>query len=859
MPVAPLLERDTELRVLDAALERAAEGAGSVVLVSGEAGIGKTSLVRAFTRSARAGRVLAGACDDLLTPRALGPLRDAVRRVPGPLATALTADDPGEVFPAVLDELTDPRGPTVLVVEDLHWADSATLDLLRHVGRRVDDLPAMLLLTYRADEIGREHPLQGVLGNLGGRAVRRLPLGRLSAGAVAELATGSPVDPQRLHRATAGNPFFVTEALASSDEAVPRTVVDAVLARVHRLGPAAREAVEQLAIVPSRVERALLGALCDLRAVAEAERIGVLEVRPDAVAFRHELARRAVAESLPVSVRLELNARVTAALLATPAPDLARVLHHAVEAGDDAAVVRYGPSAAREASRAGAHRQAVAAYEHVLSRAALLDPAEHVALLDAHAWSLYNVNRLHDAAAAAGSAVALAGGLGAPALVPSLMTLSRQQWLLRRTADALASARRADDLASVSVADPAVRAAARINLGAVLVLVDREREALPYLTAGDGSGIEGAGPEQAALARNYHGSALLQLGDPAGCTELVDSVVAARELGQHEYVMRGYYNLAEGLWRLGRFADAARYLDAAAEYGRDRDFQAHSYFVEARRQRLASMRGEWAPAEEALRALLAQRADPGMLGRESMPALARLLVRRGADDAPRALAAADRAAREADVLEWLVPTGLAHLEHAWLTASPAAAGDWGALLRARTDRPGAAHFRGEVLRWLRRLGEPVASFPGCPPEFASGIDGDWRASAAAWAEVGDPYERALELLESGEVGPTVEALSVFDALGARPVAGWARRRLRELGVTAVPRGPAPATRANPAGLTERQAEILRLLAAGLTNAEIAARLVVSVRTVDHHVSAVLQKLGVATRREAAAAAAGLVG
>ena len=677
-----LLERDTELRVLDAALDRAADGAGSVVLVSGEAGIGKTSLVRAFTRSLRSGRVLAGACDDLLTPRALGPLRDAVRHVRGPLAAALAADDPGEVFPAVLEELAAPHGPTVLAVEDVHWADSATLDLLRHVGRRVDDLPALLLLTYRPDDITRTHPLQGVLGSLGGHAVRRLPLEPLSSAAVAELAAGVTVDAHRLHQATAGNPFFVTEALASPDDPVPRTVVDAVLARVHRLTPAARQAVEQLAVVPSRVEPALLRALCpDLAPVAEAERLGVLEVRPEAVAFRHELARRAVVESLPVTVRLDLHERVTAALLAGPVPDLARVLHHSVEAGDDAAVVRHGPAVAREASRAGAHRQAVDAYAQVLARPALLDPAEHAALLDAQAWSLYNVNRLHDAAAAAAAAVALADRQADPALIHYLITLSRQHWLLRRTADALADARRAYDLAAAADGDPTSRAAARVNLGAVLVLVDREEEGLPYLAPPDD-----ADPALVALAHNYRGSALLQLGDVAGRAELLDSVRAARELGQHEYVMRGYYNLAEGLWRLGRHAESARYLDAAAEYGRDRDFQAHSYFVEARRQRLRLMRGEWGPAEEVLRRLLGERADPGMLGRETMPALARLLVRRGDDRTAETLAVAARAAREADVLEWLVPTGMAHLEHS-LAERPSRGGRRLGRSAARPNRP----------------------------------------------------------------------------------------------------------------------------------------------------------------------------
>jgi DNA-binding CsgD family transcriptional regulator len=165
--------------------------------------------------------------------------------------------------------------------------------------------------------------------------------------------------------------------------------------------------------------------------------------------------------------------------------------------------------------------------------------------------------------------------------------------------------------------------------------------------------------------------------------------------------------------------------------------------------------------------------------------------------------------------------------------------------------------RGELLSYLQRVGHPVASFDGCPEEFAAGLRGDWRAAAAAWRRVGDPYERAFALLDSGEVEPILEAMAVFDELGARPAAALARRRLRELGVRQVPRGPRPATRTNPAGLTERQVEILRLLADGLTNAEIAARLVVSVRTVDHHVSAVLQKLGVDSRRAAATAVANL--
>jgi DNA-binding NarL/FixJ family response regulator len=134
---------------------------------------------------------------------------------------------------------------------------------------------------------------------------------------------------------------------------------------------------------------------------------------------------------------------------------------------------------------------------------------------------------------------------------------------------------------------------------------------------------------------------------------------------------------------------------------------------------------------------------------------------------------------------------------------------------------------------------------------AAGLRGDWRAAAAAWERLGAPYEQALELLDSGDVDATLSAITILDKLEAAPAAHIARRRLRDLGVTRVPRGPVPSTRANPAGLTERQLDVLDLVAEGLTNGEIAARLVVSTRTVDHHVSAVLAKLGVTTRKEVA--------
>jgi DNA-binding CsgD family transcriptional regulator/tetratricopeptide (TPR) repeat protein len=822
-------------------------------LVLGEAGIGKTSLVHAFLSTVgTSARVLLGAGEDLLSPRALGPLRDAVRFTNGPLAEALsTPENPDLVYSAICEELGAPPTPTILVVEDVHWADGATLDAVRYLGRRVENLPGLLVLTFRDDDLGRDHPLRGVVAGFAGRAIR-LSLRPLSAEAVGRLAASSTVDASDLMELTGGNPFFVTEALACSEVTVPASIVDAVLARVRSLGPGAQNAIEQLAVVPSGAEIGMLRTMLgDLSPLADAERAGVLVVREGAVAFHHELARRAVAESLPASIRLELNARVLEVLLANYGGDPFRVLHHAVEAADDPVVVEYGMKAGREASHLGAHRQAASCFAQVLARVALVPPERRASLGEAYAWALSNCNQLHAAVEVAAMAVEAWEQVGADdRLVRALVTLSRQQWLTEQPVAALASAERALGLAEAS--SQRNQALALLNIGGLLVLLDREEEGITHLDRSVVLAEDVGAKNIACLSRGYLGSAHLQLGDLAGEDELLYSAQFAREIANHEYVMRAYYNLVEGMWRLGRFDQASGYIDQAVEYSADRDFPVHSYMLIARKSRLSARRGGWKDAEDGLWSLLDGQDDPGQIGRETVPILARLLVRRGDPRADDLLELADQHATRADNIEWLVPTGLAHIERAWLQGAPELAGRYPKLLLERTDRPGTDVMRGELLRYLRRLGSAVQVFDGCPGEYAAGIRGDWRTAAAAWQRIGDPYELALELADSGEVEPTLEALTLLDRLGAEPAAALVRARLRQLGVARMPRRQHPATLANPGGLTRRQMEILRLLATGLSNLEIAQRLVISPRTVDHHVAAVLQKLDAHSRREAVA-------
>src|SRR5881392_1565363 len=161
-----LLEREEAFATLAEAFATARRGEGRLVFVSGDAGIGKSALVRAFCSRSASARALVGSCDGLRTPRPLGPFVDIAARVGGHLGDVGAAgESPQAVFDVLLEELRT-GGETVLVIEDVHWADEATFDILRMLGRRIERLGALVVATYRTDELPREHPLRIVLGDL---------------------------------------------------------------------------------------------------------------------------------------------------------------------------------------------------------------------------------------------------------------------------------------------------------------------------------------------------------------------------------------------------------------------------------------------------------------------------------------------------------------------------------------------------------------------------------------------------------------------------------------------------------------------------------------------------------------------
>lgn len=367
-----LLERAEELSVLaDRLATVEASGRGHVVLLRGEAGVGKTALIREFgDRHGDSVRVVGGACEPLFAPRPLGPFLEVAQTLEGGLPSLVEQGAmPYQVVGELVEELR--TGPTVLLLEDVHWADEASLDVFRLLVRRVDTVPALVVATYRDDEVDVTDPLRIVLGELAtSSSITRMRLSALSPSAVAELAEPYGADAAELYARTGGNPFFVVEVLAAGADVIPETVRDAVLARAARMGPAGRSVLEGVAIVPPQAELWLLEALAGESAGALDECLasGMLRSDPAGIVFRHELARLAVEDSVAPQRKLELH-RAALTALADPSSgtiDYARLAHHAEAAGDGEAVLRFAPAAARRAAALGAHREAAAQYARTL-------------------------------------------------------------------------------------------------------------------------------------------------------------------------------------------------------------------------------------------------------------------------------------------------------------------------------------------------------------------------------------------------------------------------------------------------------------------------------------------------------------
>ncbi len=851
-----LLEREVGLSRIASAWAQAGAGAGRLVLVSGEAGIGKTSLVARFAAAHDAGVVAWGRCDSLITPRELGPAHDIAFARGGRLQECFDGTRPRTaLFAAFIAELR--RKPCVFVFEDLHWADEATLDLVKYLGRRIGDTPSMLVVTFRDEEKAGRERLRSVVGELPASSTVRIELQPLSLEAVRSLAGDERGI--ELHATTGGNPFFVSEVLAADEARVPASVRDAVLGRVARLPAAARAVVELASIEPAGLERAVLETClgsCD-EALAECEERAVLEAVDGRLRFRHELARLAVMEAIAESRRIALHRALLEVLRrASAGVSLARLAHHAEGAEQPEAVLEYATAAARACVAVSAHREAADHLARALRHAGGLPERDRATMLEEYAWQCQLTSRPDTAIGVRDQALAIWRRLGerereAMALAaqgPSLVGAGRN-------AEARAAVRSALDIIS---GQAPTRGHAYIHRQhAYVCMLERDvDEAIEGAQRAIVLAEEFGDTDSLVHARNTIGASLLVSDDMEGLAPLRQAVELAAANGLEYQVATALGNLGSACGEVHRYREAQGYLEEGIAYALQHDLDQSRTYMQSWLGLVQLHRGHWNEAASLAQEVIGN-PIAGTTGRiMAWLCIARLRTRRGDPGAWAALDEAMALAGPTRTLQRLAPVAAARAEAAWLDGEAGFAAREAGLAYPLALEKRHAWFAGELAYWQWKGGRLSEAPAFGARAFVLQMEGRWRDAAGEWSARDCPYESARALAE-GDIAAQMEALAVFERLGARPAAARVRQALRSAGVKRIPRGPRPSTRENSLGVTQRELEILACLAESLTNAEIAARLHISAKTVDHHVGALLGKLGVGSRRQAARAAAGL--
>jgi DNA-binding CsgD family transcriptional regulator/tetratricopeptide (TPR) repeat protein len=978
--------RGAQLADLQTGFAAVRQGEPATVLLGGEAGVGKSRLAAEFAGHARAegGRVLTGGClelgaeglpfapftavlrelardagvpgvVELLGGRAgemarllpdLGAAEPEAGEPAGTGADAYPGEGRGRLFEQMLTllEQLGERGPVVLVIEDLHWADRSTRDLLAFLVSNQRALPGVLIIgTFRSDELHRTHPLRPLLAELARLSwVQRAELPRLTRGETGDLLAaiaGRELQPARVDGVFArseGNPLFAEELLGCDDE-LPESLRDLVLVRVHGLPEPTQDVLRVASAAGERAGHALLSAVSGLgdddveKALRPAVAANVLVAGADGYAFRHALIREAMYEDLLPGERGRVHARYAEVIAADPALTAGRaaiqLAHHWSAAHDLRHALASAWQAAAEANRVFAYAEQLAMLAKVselwdkVPDAAQQIGASHDHVLERAAQVAYVLQEEEQARAFASAALREIDRDAEPGRAAVLLELRGR--LQPDTQDGVADLRealsmvgdgqhereRAAVLASLATRLGKTGATGQARAAALQALELAERtgdlvaqaNALSTMAAlghFDGAGISDteldmlgrarslairAGDHNLVLNTSINESHLLEgLGEHERAAQVArDGIADAARYGLAR--THGTFlaiNVAEPLYALGRWDEATEVLERALALSAPPRTRA---CLQGLATAIALARGEFAEADSllasAMRLFSALRGRTHLHIEENLSAAQlriELVTAQGRHQ--EALAAAEDAMRRHDLqasprYAWplLIAAARAAAE---ITVTPAAARAAGSAEAARellgaldaqagklgtegpVERANQLTYTAEVLRARHAAAGGAAVLA---EEAAV-----WEQAAAGWEQAREPYPLAIALFRAAE--------AALAAGGGRDAPGtWLRRaaeicadlRARPLGeaVALLARrariatdGTATARHTPAAGLTPRELEVLRLIAAGMSNARIAAELFISPKTASVHVSNIMSKLGASTRGEAAAAA-----
>ncbi len=851
-----LLEREKYLHELEKRFNNLSEGGGSVVIISGEAGIGKTSLAETFIKKFEdKANILWGACDALFTPRPLGPLYDIAAQLKKGLLNLLNTQAPRPIiFQKFLENLQEAEQPNIVIIEDVHWADESTLDLIKFLGRRANRTNSLFVITYRDDEISSDHPLRLVLGDIPSQNLIKLKIPLLTEKTVNNLAVLYGM--KDFYHVTGGNPFLITELLNNQNEEVPSTIKDSILTRISRLSNKAKELAELVSIVPTRTEKWLINGIIKTNngILDECLNSGILKLEEESISFKHELSRMAEEESLSESKRQLLNEKVLQVFLKREKIDnyFARIIHHAARAHNKEVIIKYAPDAAKQASILGSHSLAAEHYKNALRYVDKLSLQQQIVLYEGRSYECYLTGQVEEGIKACEAVIDILKVHSDPLREgENYRRLSRLLWYagqdfkseecLYNAIELLEKQPPSKELA-MTYSNLSQLYVCRANLELTIKWAKKATELSLLLND----------PEIKAHALNNIGIGKMMAGDKSGEFYLKESLDLSIKNNFHEYAARAYDNLGIAYVWERNLHDSLKYFSEGLDYSNDKDIDTLGLCIAGCSTKTKLHMGNWDDAIESASIVLKRGNVPLMNRIIPLCVVGIIRTRRNDPGAMNILNELNSMGSNCEeVVEMIVPIKAALAEAFWLQNKLNQIIDDVESVYNKIKNRDNPFAIGELAYWLWK-GNRIFEIPKkIAKPYLLQIKGDWKFAAKMWEELQCPYEQAMALSEGNEQAMK-SAIEIFDRLSAFAASQHIKHKMREQGVRSIPKGPRITTRKNLAGLTARQVEVLHLLGKGLSNNEIGIRLFISPKTVDHHISAILSKLNMHSRFEAAA-------
>jgi len=871
-----LLERKKYLHELKTQVENTQNGSGGIALVTGEAGIGKTTLLESFQSRIRTELgpefVLAwGGSDPLFTPRALGPLHDMAHHFSQEITNLIKKNkDPSYLYDALLKFLKESRKKHILFFEDVHWADHATLDLLKFLGRRISVLNCLIILSFRTDEVANNPGLNQLLVALPSHKVKRLELEPLSMDGVKKLAKEKGVEKRadNLYQITGGNPFFVTELLAtqkSTQLTVPESVRDAISARLNSLGENEQKLLETISLVPKAVPIKLLKELfketAEVYAMACVGRGLLTIVDNDSFRFRHELSRLGTLERVSAFEKKRLHAEILHALLKLGLnKEIDLLVHHASGALDAEKVLEYAPLAAEQASVSGSHQEAAS---HLATALRFIDAAssEQAALLyEAWAYETGLAIGIDDnVIEARRHAVSLWQALDNKVKVgENLRWLSR---LFRHIGQAAEADRYADEaLAILEDTEPSSERAMAYSLRSQnFMLNDRMPDAILWGNKALELENKFNDVNVRVHALNNIGSAQAFRGNPEGIENLNESLRLSLKNNLHVDAARAYANLAECALKYKNYVLSEEVVAQGIAYCTKHDLNTWIYYLVAFQAQARLLQGKLSEARAIVEGVIQLNDITLLMKLPSLLILSRIYSLANCDSAYEYLKTALNDARATDELQHIVPARIAMIEYAWLQDNPTLAFEQLEELHKLNQHLADPWKIGEFVVWGKRHGfhKEYEYTIELPEPYQLELAGKLPEAADAWEKLGLPYHAALVLANTKNPAQFElfnRSLKLLESIGATALINKVKKNAALLSVATklnkVKRGPYRAAQAHPFGLTKKEQIVFKLILKGESNRAISEELARSQRTIEHHVASILKKMNVNSRMDA---------